>query len=161
MSRKRDPLTNPDIDSGDGVPGDGVPSPQHRDGHYSDVRPLLFGDLWDYAPAPETADHVQFQSRYGHFIGGEFVEGENHVPTINPATEEVLAEVARFYVDVAVAAIGVAPGHSMSDRRPDEGYCTLFDEFGLEAGFCDSRSDGRVLAENFELMGRADISIEA
>ena len=33
------------------------------------ARELLFGDLWEYAPAPESTDHVRFEKRYGHFIG--------------------------------------------------------------------------------------------
>jgi aldehyde dehydrogenase (NAD+) len=52
---------------------------------------------WEYAPAPESTDHVRLRDRYGLFIGGEFVEPEGGVfaPTINPATEEPLAEVAQ------------------------------------------------------------------
>ncbi len=51
---------------------------------------------WTYAPAPESTDVVHLQDRYGLFIDGEFVEPKSgrHVPTINPATEDVLAEVA-------------------------------------------------------------------
>src|SRR5690554_4700583 len=71
------------------------------------VRDLLYGDLWDYAPAPESRDHVTINERYGHFIDGKFVEGENHFPSINPATEEQLFEVAsadEATVDTAVKA---------------------------------------------------------
>jgi aldehyde dehydrogenase (NAD+) len=52
---------------------------------------------WDYAPAPESTDHVRLRDRYGLFIGGEFVEPSEgaYVPTVNPATEEPLAEVAQ------------------------------------------------------------------
>jgi aldehyde dehydrogenase (NAD+) len=51
---------------------------------------------WDYAPAPESADHVRLRDSYGLFIGGAFVDpGDGHrVPSINPATEEPVAEVA-------------------------------------------------------------------
>jgi aldehyde dehydrogenase (NAD+) len=68
---------------------------------------LLFGDLWEYAPAPEGAEFVQYESRYGHFINGEQVAGDNHFPVLNPATEEVLCEVATAdaaTVDSAVQA---------------------------------------------------------
>ena len=91
--------------------GDGAPTTLPADGHYADVRRLLFGDLWDYAPAVETPDHVRFQSRYGHFIGGKFVDGKDHFPSINPATESVLCEVATAdarVVDKAVAAARTA-----------------------------------------------------
>ncbi|HUN23700.1 MAG TPA: aldehyde dehydrogenase family protein [Anaerolineales bacterium] len=68
---------------------------------------LLFGDLWQYAPAPEKPDFVKFEKRYGHFINGKFVEGENYFASINPATEETLLEVATAdekMVDQAVQA---------------------------------------------------------
>ncbi len=96
-------VTGPTLESGDGAPTV-VPA----DGHYGDVRGLLFGDLWDYAPAPETPDHVRFESRYGHFIGGEFVEGKNYFPTINPATEELLCEVATADAKVVDRAVKAA-----------------------------------------------------
>lgn len=50
---------------------------------------------WNYAPAPESVD-PQFRKRYDLFIDGKFVapaEG-NYRPSINPAKETVLAEVA-------------------------------------------------------------------
>jgi aldehyde dehydrogenase (NAD+) len=52
--------------------------------------------VWDYAPAPESADHLRLRERYGLFIDDEFrdpAEGR-YVATINPATEEPIAEVA-------------------------------------------------------------------
>jgi aldehyde dehydrogenase (NAD+) len=51
---------------------------------------------WDYAPAPESPDHVRLRDSYGLFIGGDFrdpLDG-TRVATINPATEEPVAEVA-------------------------------------------------------------------
>ena len=52
---------------------------------------------WDYAPAPEARDIVRFEERYGLFIGGEEVEPRSGewFPTVSPATEEPLAEVAQ------------------------------------------------------------------
>src|SRR5690606_30990732 len=64
-----------------------------REGHKKAVD-LLFGDLWGYAPAPESTGPVRFEKRYGHFIDGEFVAGERWFPSVNPATEEPLAEFA-------------------------------------------------------------------
>ena len=51
---------------------------------------------WDYAPAPESADHVRLRDSYGLFIGGAFVDPRDghRVASINPATEEPVAEVA-------------------------------------------------------------------
>src|SRR3954471_19004324 len=52
--------------------------------------------VWDYAPAPESPDHVRLRDSYGLFIDGEFVDPVDgtRVPSINPATEDVVAEVA-------------------------------------------------------------------
>src|SRR3954471_17134926 len=52
--------------------------------------------VWDYAPAPESPDHVRLRDSYGLFINGEFVDPEDgtRVPSVNPATEDVVAEVA-------------------------------------------------------------------
>ena len=54
------------------------------------------GGVWEYAPAPEARNIVKLQPRYGLFIDGEFVapHSERYFETINPATEETLAEVA-------------------------------------------------------------------
>jgi aldehyde dehydrogenase (NAD+) len=66
-----------------------------------------------YAPAPESRDIVTLRSTYGLFIDGDFVEPVDGATTttINPATEEVLAEVAiagERDVDRAVAAARTA-----------------------------------------------------
>jgi len=52
--------------------------------------------LWEYAPSLESTDHVKVASRYNLFIGGKFVEphSKKWFETLNPATEETLAEVA-------------------------------------------------------------------
>lgn len=73
-------------------------------------RPRLeFGGGWEYAPAPEATDHVRIERRYGLFIGGRFVDpaSKRWFPTVDPATEKQLAEVAEAGaadVDAAVAA---------------------------------------------------------
>ena len=62
---------------------------------------------FDYAPAPESRAIVSIKPKYGHFIGGKFVAGRKHFPTINPATEEVLSLIAlagKADVDAAVKA---------------------------------------------------------
>jgi len=64
---------------------------------------------FEYAPAPESASIVDLASSYGLFIDGEFTDpaGGASFPTLNPATEEVLAEVSEAGpadVDRAVAA---------------------------------------------------------
>ena len=66
------------------------------------------GHVFDYAPAPESRAIVDIKSSYGLFIGGEFVDGHGKsFKTVNPATEEVLADVAEADdadVDAAVKA---------------------------------------------------------
>jgi aldehyde dehydrogenase (NAD+) len=74
--------------------------------------PARFGGL-DYAPAPEATDHVKLRAEHGLLIGGRWVEplSEKRFKTINPATEEVLAEVAEAGeedVDAAVKAARAA-----------------------------------------------------
>src|SRR5436309_2313669 len=51
---------------------------------------------WHYSPSLESTDHVKLAKRYNLFIGGEFVapHSKRWFETINPATEETLAEVA-------------------------------------------------------------------
>jgi aldehyde dehydrogenase (NAD+) len=63
--------------------------------------------MFDYAPAPESRSVVDIAPSYGLFIDGDFVDGSVLNKTVNPATEEVLAEVAwatAAEVDLAVAA---------------------------------------------------------
>ncbi|MPZ26165.1 MAG: aldehyde dehydrogenase family protein [Micromonosporaceae bacterium] len=64
---------------------------------------------FEYAPAPESTTIVDIQPSYGLFIGGEFVEPTDGgvMKSVNPASEEVLAEVAEAGpadVDAAVRA---------------------------------------------------------
>ncbi len=65
-----------------------------------------------YAPAPESPAIVDIRPSYGLFVGGEFVDGRGtSFKTVNPATEEVLAEIAEASpadVDRAVQAARTA-----------------------------------------------------
>jgi aldehyde dehydrogenase (NAD+) len=58
--------------------------------------PASMLSLWEYAPSLEATDHFKLASRYNLFIGGKFVEphSKKWFETINPATEQRLAEVA-------------------------------------------------------------------
>lgn len=57
---------------------------------------LQFGHAWDYAPAPESMK-VPLRKEYGLFINGKFVRPKSgkYFPTINPANEKVLAQIAQ------------------------------------------------------------------
>ncbi|MBV8710410.1 MAG: aldehyde dehydrogenase family protein, partial [Solirubrobacterales bacterium] len=63
--------------------------------------------VWDYAPAPESVDHVRLKDRYGLFVDGEFRDPSDgrYVSTINPATEDRLADVAYGGPEDVIAAI--------------------------------------------------------
>lgn len=57
---------------------------------------LAFDSGWDYAPAPESTDHVRIDSQYGLFIDGQFAPASSgqQMQSINPANGKVLANVA-------------------------------------------------------------------
>jgi len=64
---------------------------------------------WEYAPAPEARETARLRESYGMFVDGEFTDGSGSgsLKTVNPATEEVLADVAvagQADVDTAVDA---------------------------------------------------------
>ncbi|PZG20453.1 betaine-aldehyde dehydrogenase [Nonomuraea aridisoli] len=65
--------------------------------------------IFEYAPAPESRDVVDLRSSYGLFVNGEFVEGSGKpFKTVNPATEETLAEVATATSDDVDRAVQAA-----------------------------------------------------
>src|SRR5438445_5810 len=72
-------------------------------------RPLDFRERWSYAPAPEASNYIKLHDRYQLFINGRFVapKSGNYFDSINPATEEKLAEIGAANekdVDLAVKA---------------------------------------------------------
>src|SRR5271157_3414778 len=69
---------------------------------------LIFGDLWEFDPAPESAD-PRIKARYDLFIGGKFVRPRSgrYFDSINPSNERKLSEIAlagKADVDAAYAA---------------------------------------------------------
>jgi aldehyde dehydrogenase (NAD+) len=50
---------------------------------------------WEYASAPESREIVTIRERYGHYVGGEWLEPKETYTTIDPASEEPLAEVGQ------------------------------------------------------------------
>jgi aldehyde dehydrogenase (NAD+) len=63
---------------------------------------------WSYAPAPEARDIVSLRERYGHFVGGKWLEPSETYTTISPATEEALAEVGQASAEEVHAAVVAA-----------------------------------------------------
>ena len=86
------------------MPGSGVT--ERGDTALSDAKTGLD---WEYEASPQTAEMVSLRERYGLFIDGRFVEpaSGSWFPTVNPATEDELADVAEAGeedVDLAVTA---------------------------------------------------------
>ena len=65
---------------------------------------------WEYAPAPESREIVTLRARYGLFVGGKEVAPRSGqwFTTIDPSTEEPLAEIARAGEADVDHAVGVA-----------------------------------------------------
>ncbi|MEO5902409.1 MAG: aldehyde dehydrogenase family protein, partial [Gemmatimonadaceae bacterium] len=66
-----------------------------REQRIRNVPQLIFGDLWEFDPAPETAD-PKIKPQYDLFIGGKFVAPRSgkYFDSINPATEKVVSRIA-------------------------------------------------------------------
>jgi len=65
---------------------------------------------WEYASAPESREIVKLEERYGLFIGGEFVEPRSgeHYKTLDPSSEEPLAEIPQAGPEDVALAVGTA-----------------------------------------------------
>jgi aldehyde dehydrogenase (NAD+) len=112
---------------------------------------------WDYAPAPEARDIVQLRERYGHFVGGEWLEATETYATISPATEEPLAEVGQATaeeVDLAVTAARDAFENGWSAVSPSERAKYLFriarilQERSREFAVLESLNGGKPIRES-------------
>ena len=120
---------------------------------------LDFDSGWSYDPAPQTADHVHLEDRYDLFIGGQFVasEGGDTFDTINPATEEKLAEVAEATeadVDRAVLAAREAYEKIWSRMAPKERgkiiyrLARIIQEKSRELAVIESMDGGKPIRES-------------
>ena len=112
---------------------------------------------WDYAPAPEARDLVQLRDRYGHFVGGEWLEPNETYTTIDPASEESLAEVGQATpaeVDAAVGAARDAFEDGWSSISPSERAKYLFriarilQERSREFAVLESLNGGKPIRES-------------
>jgi aldehyde dehydrogenase (NAD+) len=80
---------------------------------------------WEYAPSLESTNHIQLKKKYDLFIDGKWVKPKSgkYFKSINPANEEVLAEVAcadADDVDLAVKAARKAYDTVWSKMLPSE-----------------------------------------
>jgi aldehyde dehydrogenase (NAD+) len=112
---------------------------------------------WTYAPAPESRDVVTLQERYGHFVGGEWLEPKETYTTISPASEEPLAEVGQATpeeVQAAIAAARQAYENGWSDIAPAERAKYLFriarilQERSREFAVLESLNGGKPIKES-------------
>jgi acyl-CoA reductase-like NAD-dependent aldehyde dehydrogenase len=115
--------------------------------------------LFDYAPAPESRSIVDIRASYGLFINGEFVDPIDGEPfkTINPASEEVLAEVSnagQADVDRAVVAARTAFTQTWSRMPGRERAKYLFriariiQERARELAVLESLDNGKPIKES-------------
>ena len=115
-------------------------------------------DVFTYAPAPESRSIVDIKPSYGLFINGEFVDGSGtSFKTINPASEEVLAEVAEASdadVDKAVKAARRAYdkvwGRMPGRERAKYLYriARIIQERGRELAVLESIDNGKPIKES-------------
>jgi aldehyde dehydrogenase (NAD+) len=112
---------------------------------------------WDYAPAPEARDLVELRERYGHFVGGEWLEPKETYTTIDPSSEEPLTEVGQATkgeVDLAVHAARDAFTNGWSGISPAERAKYLFriarilQERSREFAVLESLNGGKPIRES-------------
>ena len=112
---------------------------------------------WTYAPAPESRDIVHLQERYGHFVGGEWLEATETYETISPASEEPLAIIGQGTqadVDSAVAAARAAFANGWSSLPGSERAKYLFriarilQERSREFAVLESLNGGKPIKES-------------
>ena len=116
---------------------------------------------WDYAPAPEATDAIRLRASYDLWIGGEWVAPEDGVraPTVNPATEEPLAEVTLAGpADVrrAVAAAGAAQPAWAALRPLERGkylfrVARVLQERARELAVVESLDGGKPIRESRDM----------
>jgi len=111
---------------------------------------------FEYAPAPESRSIVNIKPSYGLFINGTFVDAKSGFKTVNPATEEVLAEVAeasKADVDNAVKAARAAfPKWTKVGGRERAKYlfriARIIQERSRELAVLESLDNGKPIRES-------------
>jgi aldehyde dehydrogenase (NAD+) len=118
----------------------------------------MTSNVFEYAPAPESRSIVDILPSYGLFVDGEFVDGHGtSFKTVNPATEEVLSEVAeadQADVDLAVKAARRAHTRVWS-RMPGRErakylyrIARIIQERGRELAVLESIDNGKPIKES-------------
>lgn len=114
---------------------------------------------WDLVPAPEGTGHIHLEKSYGLFINGKFqtsADGKKF-KSINPATEEVIAEVTestKTDVDKAVKSARVAYDKTWSKMPARERgkyifrIARLLQEKAREFAVIESMDGGKPIRES-------------
>jgi aldehyde dehydrogenase (NAD+) len=112
---------------------------------------------WEYATAPESREIVTIEKRYGHFVGGEWLEPKETYTTIDPSSEEALAEVGQASPEEVSRAVGAAREafeDGWSSRPPAERAKYLFriarilQERAREFAVLESLNGGKPIRES-------------
>ncbi len=123
------------------------------------VAALNFNTQWSYAPAPESADHIQLKSRYDLFINGKFTAPSSgkYFDTISPSTEKKIADVADANatdVDKAVKAARAAYDKTWSKMPAAERgkyiyrIARIMQEKARELAIIESMDGGKPIRES-------------
>jgi aldehyde dehydrogenase (NAD+) len=112
---------------------------------------------WTYASAPESRDLVRIADRYGHFVGGEWLESAETYETIAPRDEEPLSAVgqgtpADVERAVASARAAFADGWSSLPGSERSNYlfriARLLQERSREFAVLESLNGGKPIKES-------------
>src|SRR2546430_6319266 len=112
---------------------------------------------WEYASAPEWREIVTLRERYGLFVGGEWLEPAETYTTIDPASEEPLAEIGQATeeeVGLAVSAAREAFANGWSELPGSERAKYLFriarilQERSREFAVLESLNGGKPIRES-------------
>lgn len=117
---------------------------------------------WEYSPSPESTDHISLQKKYGLFINNQFVKphSNQYFDTINPATEEKIAEIAEadeIDVDIAVHAAKKAYERYWKKLSPKERgkyvyrIARMIQERSRELAIIESMDGGKPIRESRDI----------
>ena len=120
------------------------------------------GNDWEYSASLEGTSHINLQKKYDLFINGEFVKPSSgkYFPTINPATEEKLADIAQANekdVDKAVKAARKAYTNVWSKMPASERakyiyrIARLMQERAREFAIIETLDAGKVIRESRDI----------
>jgi aldehyde dehydrogenase (NAD+) len=117
---------------------------------------------WEYAPSLEGTSHIQLKEKYDLFIDGKWIKPSNnrYFDTINPATEEKLAEIAwatEDDVDLAVMAARKAYVEVWSVMKASERakyifrIARLMQEHAKELALIETLDGGKPIRESRDI----------